>query len=65
VRNFQIAVPIDLNRGKNVKQIAGRLNWKQASIIMVLATIVSPYTTFLTGFSGHEFRISIAVYALL
>jgi hypothetical protein len=48
-----------------VERIAGRLNWKQASIIMILATIIPPYTTFLLGFSGHEFGISIAVYALL
>jgi len=48
-----------------MERFAGRLNWKQASIIMILVTIIPPYTTFLLGFSGHEFRISIAVYALL
>lgn len=43
---------------------AGRLNWKYASIIMVLATVVPPYTTFLYGFSGHDGHVSIAMYAL-
>jgi len=48
--------------------LAGRLGWKHASIIIALATVVPPYTTFLYGFGGHSGHIdhvSIATYALL
>jgi len=46
-----------------LERFAGRLNWKQAAIIMLLVTFIPPYTTFLLGFSEH--RVSVAVYALL
>jgi hypothetical protein len=51
--------------------LAGRLSWKHASIIIALATVVPPYTTFLYGFGGHSggdghiYYVSVAVYALL
>jgi len=46
-----------------MERFAGRLNWKHASIIMALVTLIPSYTTFLLGFSEH--RVSVAVYAIL
>ncbi len=46
-----------------MERFAGKLNWKQAAIIMILMTLIPPYTTFLLGFSEH--RVYAAVYALL
>jgi len=46
-----------------MERFAGRLNWKQAAIIMALVTLIPPYTTFLLGFS--EYRVYAAVYAIL
>ena len=46
-----------------MERFAGRLNCKQAAIIMVLVTLIPPYTTFLLGFGEH--RVSVAIYALL
>lgn len=47
-----------------MSDVDGRLIRKYASIIMVLATVVPPYTTFLYGFGGHNGHVSIAMYAL-
>jgi len=50
--------------------LAGRLSWKHASVVIALATVVPPYTTFLYGFGGHSggeghiYYVSVAVYAL-
>ena len=50
--------------------LAGRLSWKHASVLIALATVVPPYTTFLYGFGGHSggeghiYYVSVAVYAL-
>ena len=46
-----------------MERFTGKLNWKQASIIMTLVTVIPPYTTFLLGFG--EFEVYAAVYALL
>ena len=37
---------------------------KYAIIIMALATVVPPFTTFLYGVGGHDNRVSVALYAL-
>ena len=44
----------------------GRFNWKYAYIIMALATVIPPYTTFVYGFSVHDghLGVDIAMYAL-
>ena len=42
-----------------------RLNWKYASIIMVLVTVIPPFATFLFGIFGPDSHASISVYALL
>jgi hypothetical protein len=48
--------------------LAGRLNWKHASVIITLATIVPPYTTSLFGIAGHSpqvvAHVPITIYAL-
>ncbi|RDE12100.1 MAG: hypothetical protein C4K48_10470 [Candidatus Thorarchaeota archaeon] len=48
-----------------MRNLAGRLSWKHASVVIALATVVPPYTTFLYGFGGHDGHVSIATYALL
>jgi len=48
-----------------MSSVAGRLTWKYASIIIVLATVVPPYTTFLFGIFEPDHHVSISVYALL
>ncbi|MHA1663299.1 MAG: hypothetical protein ACTSVR_08605 [Candidatus Thorarchaeota archaeon] len=45
--------------------IAEQLSWKHASIIMVLATVVPPYSTALFGIFGDDYHVSISTYALL
>ncbi len=47
-----------------MSDVDGRLIPKYASLIMALATVVPPYTTFLYGFGGHDGHVSIAIYAL-
>jgi hypothetical protein len=47
-----------------MRDLAGRLNWKHAAVIITLATTLPPYTTLLYGFGGHSHQVSIAVYAL-
>ena len=49
-----------------MSDVEGRLIRKYASLIMALATVVPPYTTFLYGFGGHDghMSVSVAIYAL-
>jgi len=47
-----------------MSDVEGRLIRKYASLIMALATVVPPYTTFLYGFGGHDGHVSIIMYAL-
>jgi len=46
--------------------LAGRLGWKSASVIITLATVVPPYMTFLYGIFGYGDGgyVSIVTYAL-
>ena len=42
-----------------------RLNEKYVILIMVLVTLIPPYTTLLSGFGGHDHHVSISIHALL
>ncbi len=47
-----------------MSDLAERLNEKYVILIMVLVTVISPFTTLLSSFGGHDHHVSISINAL-